>query len=175
MGSHIISVQCCNLKMFLIACFLIFPIFSISILALFDSSPLIQTQNSIISFGYVASQAKIFLTLYPPFENSTTLTAILFILLFFSRDRNYGVPQGPFTHMHHLLYSCWGFLQLYSGQFSVLQFLPTQTFMVYMKQRLHQLVPKILPYQVIYHTIDRRNTSCLVTSPYIEFNFLYTQ
>ena len=94
---------------------------------------------------------------------------------FFSRDRNYGIPRGPFTHMHHLLYSCWGFLQLYLGQFSVLQFLPIQTFMVYMKQRLHQLVPKILPYQVIYHTIDRRNTSCLVTSPQSSIFYILTQ
>ena len=46
-------------------------------LHMFDSSPLIKTQNSIISFGYVDSYAKIFLILYPPFENSTTRIAIL--------------------------------------------------------------------------------------------------
>jgi hypothetical protein len=48
---------------------------------MFDSSPLIQnsklkTQNSIISFRYVDSYAKIFLILYPPLENSTTHIAI---------------------------------------------------------------------------------------------------
>ena len=104
--------------------------------------------------------AKIFLCI--PHENSKPHIAILFIFLFFSRDRNYGIPQGPFTHMHHLLYSCWVFLQFYLAQFSTPRFLPIPTFMVYMKQQLHQLVPKTLPYQVIYHTIDRRNTSCLV-------------
>ena len=94
-----------------------------------------------------------------PNKNTTTNNAILFILLFFSRDRNYGIPQGPFTHMHQLLYSCWVFLQSFLVQFSVLRFLPIQTFMVYMKQQLHQLVPKTSPRQVICHTSDRRNTS----------------
>ena len=41
---------------------------------IFDSSPLIQ--NSIISFGYVDSYAKIFLILYPPLANSTNHIAI---------------------------------------------------------------------------------------------------
>ena len=36
-----------------------------------------NSQNSIISFGYVDSQAKIFLILYPQIENSTTLITIL--------------------------------------------------------------------------------------------------
>ena len=39
-----------------------------------------NSQNSRISFGYVDFQAKIFLILYPPFENSTTRIAILHIL-----------------------------------------------------------------------------------------------
>ena len=38
-----------------------------------------NSQNSKISFGYVHSQAKIFLISYPPFENSTTPIAILLI------------------------------------------------------------------------------------------------
>ena len=36
-----------------------------------------KTQNSIISFGYVDSYAKVFLILYPPLENSTTRIAIV--------------------------------------------------------------------------------------------------
>ena len=36
-----------------------------------------NSQNSKISFGYVDSYAKIFLILYPSFENSTTRIAIL--------------------------------------------------------------------------------------------------
>ena len=36
-----------------------------------------NSQNSTISFEYVDSQAKIFLILYPPFEYSTTRTAIV--------------------------------------------------------------------------------------------------
>ena len=36
----------------------------------------LNSQNSIISFGYVDFYAKIFLILYTPFENSTTRTAI---------------------------------------------------------------------------------------------------
>ena len=44
---------------------------------IFDSSPLIQ--NSKFSYGYVDSYAKIFLILYPPFENSTTRIAIMYI------------------------------------------------------------------------------------------------
>ena len=39
-----------------------------------------KTQNSIISFGYVDSYAKIFLILYPPLGNSTTGIAIPRIL-----------------------------------------------------------------------------------------------
>ena len=49
--------------------------FESQILALFDTSPF--TQNSIISFEYVDSLAKIFLILHPPFENSRTRIAIL--------------------------------------------------------------------------------------------------
>ena len=37
----------------------------------------LKTQNSIISFGYVDSYAKIFLILFPPLENSITHIAIL--------------------------------------------------------------------------------------------------
>ena len=44
--------------------------------ALFLTAPKLKTQNSIISFGYVDSYAKIFLILYPPLENSTTGIAI---------------------------------------------------------------------------------------------------
>ena len=36
-----------------------------------------KLQNSIISFGYVDSYAKICLFLYPPLENSTTRIAIM--------------------------------------------------------------------------------------------------
>jgi hypothetical protein len=36
-----------------------------------------NSQNSKISFKYVDSQAKTFLILFPPFENSTTRTAIV--------------------------------------------------------------------------------------------------
>ena len=39
--------------------------------------PKLKTQNSIISFGYVNSYAKIFLILYPPLEKSTTRIAII--------------------------------------------------------------------------------------------------
>ena len=40
-------------------------------------NPKLKTQNSIISFGYVDSYAKIFLILYPPLKNSTTHIANL--------------------------------------------------------------------------------------------------
>ena len=73
----------------------------------------------------------------------------LISFFFFSRDSNYGIPREPFTHMHHLLYSWWVFSQLYLGQFLVLQFLPIQQLMGYMKQQLNQLVPKVQHYQVI--------------------------
>ena len=43
-----------------------------------------KTQNSIISFGYVDSQAKIFRILYPPFENSTTRIAIVYTMQYTS-------------------------------------------------------------------------------------------
>ena len=43
----------------------------------FDSLPLIQNSNSIISFGYVDSYAKIFLILYPSHENFTTRIDIM--------------------------------------------------------------------------------------------------
>ena len=122
-------------------------------MALFDSLKLIQNSKFNNFLWVCCFLGKNLSDFVSPNENSITQIAILFILLFFSRDRNYGIPLGLFTHMHHFLYSCWVFLQLYLGQFSVLRFLPIQTFMVYMKQQLHQLVPKILPYQVIYHTI----------------------
>ena len=57
----------------------------------FNSSPLIKNSkfhNSIISFGYVDSSAKIFLILYPPLENSTTCIAITSthgVTLFFTK------------------------------------------------------------------------------------------
>ena len=38
-----------------------------------------NTQNSIISFGYVDFQAQIFPILYPPFENLTTRITIIYI------------------------------------------------------------------------------------------------
>ena len=40
-------------------------------------NPKLKTQNSIISFGYVDSYAKIFLIFYPPIKNSTTCIAIV--------------------------------------------------------------------------------------------------
>ena len=41
-------------------------------------NPKLKIQNSIISFEYIDSLEKIFLTLYPPFENSTTRITIIF-------------------------------------------------------------------------------------------------
>ena len=46
--------------------------FESQILALFDSSPLIQNSISSPGYTYVDSQAKSFLILYPPLENSKT-------------------------------------------------------------------------------------------------------
>ena len=37
-----------------------------------------NSQNSIISLGYVDFSAKIFLILYPPLEHSTTLTTMIY-------------------------------------------------------------------------------------------------
>ena len=58
---------------------------------IFDSSPLIQTQNSIISFGYVDSYAKIFLILYFPIEDSTTRIAI--VIIFTERWKHFNSMQ----------------------------------------------------------------------------------
>ena len=55
---------------------------------IFDTSPLNQFSNSIISFGYVYFYEKIFLILYTPFENSTTRIAII--------TRDITDQQGPF-------------------------------------------------------------------------------
>ena len=43
-------------------------------------NPKLKTQNSIISFGYVDSYAKIFLILDPLLENSTTRIAMIDIV-----------------------------------------------------------------------------------------------
>ena len=55
-------------------------------------SPKLNTQNLIISFRYVDSEAKILLILYPPFENSTTHIAITSIyLIVFGNDHSFEV------------------------------------------------------------------------------------
>ena len=72
-------------------------------------NPKLKTQNSIISFGYVDSYAKIFLILYPPFENSTTRIAIVILSGGFPVKQ----AQSPrpierrLTFNHHSAYFSW--------------------------------------------------------------------
>ena len=57
------------------------------------------SQNSIISFGYVDYQAKIFLILHPPLENSTTrITIVCNLKINIKNHQNLHWPQCLLLH-----------------------------------------------------------------------------